>query len=253
MYDGMLAETVAVAGDGDDLIAAYLARPLAPGPLAGVVIAHHMPGWDEWTKEVVRHFARNGYLAICPHLFHREAPGASPDDAAAAARAIGGAPDDRVMGDLAGAAAVLRAMPNSNGKVAVLGHCSGGRQAYLAACQLAIDAAVDCYGGGVVMEPEHLSPARPVAPIDLTPQMRAPLLGLFGNDDRAPTPEQVDEIEAALQATGKTYEFHRYDGAGHAFFCTVRPSYRVEAALDGWERIFSFLGRHLDAATTPEA
>ncbi len=163
MYDGMLAETVRISGDGGDQIAAYLARPLAPGPLPGVVIAHHMPGWDEWTKEVVRHFARRGYLAICPHLFHREAPDASPDDAAAAARASGGAPDDRVMGDLAGAAAHLRSFTSSNGRVAVLGHCSGGRQAYLAACQLDLDAAVDCYGGGVIMTPDQLRPARPVS------------------------------------------------------------------------------------------
>ncbi len=247
MYDGMLAETVQITGEGGDLIAAYLARPLAPGPLPGVVIAHHMPGWDEWTKEVARHFARNGYLALCPHLFHREAPDASPDDAAAAARANGGAPDDRVMGDLGAAAEAVRALTNSNGKVAVLGHCSGGRQAYLAACRLPIDAAVDCYGGGVIMPAENLSPAMPVAPIELTPQMQAPLLGLFGNEDRFPTADQVDDIEATLEANGKTYEIHRYDGAGHAFFCTVRPSYRVEAALDGWERIFTFLGHHLAA------
>jgi carboxymethylenebutenolidase len=245
MYDAMLAETVRIAGHGGDLVPAYLARPLDPGPHAGVVIAHHMPGWDEWSKEVARHLARNGYLTLCPHLFHRDAPDASPDDAAAAARANGGAPDDRVMGDLAGAVAAVRALSNSNGKVAVLGHCSGGRHAFLAACRLDVDAAVDCYGGGVIMPAENLTPAMPVAPIDLAPQMRAPLLGLFGNDDRFPTPAQVDEIEATLRANGTTHEIHRYDGAGHAFFCTVRPSYRVEAALDGWERIFAFLGRHL--------
>ena len=247
MYDGMLAETINIQGHGGDIIPAYLARPLSSGTLGGVVIAHHMPGWDEWTKEVVRHLGRNGYLCICPDLFHREAPDASPSEQSAAARAAGGAPDDRVMGDLAAAAGVLRACTNSNGKVAVLGHCSGGRHAWLAACRIPVDAAVDCYGGGVVADADKLTPAQPVAPIDLTPQMQAPLLGLFGNEDTSPSPEQVDRMEKELQAAGKTYEFHRYDGAGHAFFCTIRPNYRVEAAIDGYQRIFDFLGRHLAA------
>ena len=72
-----------------------------------------------------------------------------------------------------------------------------------------------------------------------------PLLGLFGNDDQFPNPEQVDELEEALKAAGKTYEFHRYDGAGHAFFSVDRPAYRPEAAVDGWQRIFEWYGRYL--------
>src|SRR6476661_6286397 len=77
------------------------------------------------------------------------------------------------------------------------------------------------------------------------PDSGCPLLGLFGNDDQFPTPAQVDEIEKALRDAGKDYEFHRYDGAGHAFFSVDRPSYRVEAAIDGWQRISAFLGTHL--------
>jgi carboxymethylenebutenolidase len=79
------------------------------------------------------------------------------------------------------------------------------------------------------------------------PNLRAPLLGLFGNDDSYPTPEQVDELEEILKANAKTYEFHRYDGAGHAFFANDRPSYRPEAANDGWERIAAFFGTYLSA------
>jgi carboxymethylenebutenolidase len=71
------------------------------------------------------------------------------------------------------------------------------------------------------------------------------LLGLFGQEDQFPTPEQVDELEAALKAAGKTYEFHRYEGAGHAFFSVERTAFRPEAALDGWERIFTWFGTHL--------
>src|SRR5215470_1867667 len=99
MHDAMMmAETISITGHGGDQVEAYLARPLGPGPSGGVVVIHHMPGYDEGSKEITRTFAVHGYLAICPNLHYREAPGASPDDAAAAARAQGGVPDDRLVG-----------------------------------------------------------------------------------------------------------------------------------------------------------
>ena len=85
----------------------------------------------------------------------------------------------------------------------------------------------------------------PVAPIDMTSGLKVPLLGLFGNDDRAPSPEQVDQHEAALKAAGKDYEFHRYDGAGHGFFYWHRPLYRPEQTMDGWAKVWAFFGKHL--------
>ncbi|MBW8826388.1 MAG: dienelactone hydrolase family protein [Acidobacteria bacterium] len=245
MYDGMLSETINIQGHGGDMIPAYLARPMDSGPHGGVVVIHHMPGWDEGSKEITRTFARNGYLAICPHLHHRDAPGATPDEAAAAARAAGGPPDGRVIGDVGAAAGVVRACTSSNGKVGVIGYCSGGRHAYLAAAQLTLDAVVDCYGGNVVMAPDQLSDARPISPIDLTAQIGCPLLGLFGAEDRNPSPEMVAQMEAALQGAGKDFELHSYEGAGHAFFSVHRPNYRVEAAVDGWQKVFEFFGRHL--------
>src|SRR5271166_3777853 len=136
MTDSLRAETVRLTGHGGDEIEGYLAQPLDEGTYGGVVVIHHMPGYDEGTKEITRKFAAHGYLALCPNLYSREAPGASPDDAAAAARAQGGVPDSRLVGDVAGAAAYLREMSLSNGKVGVIGYCSGGRQAFLAAVSL---------------------------------------------------------------------------------------------------------------------
>src|SRR4051795_2530230 len=147
MYDATLAETVRFPGANGDLLEAYAARPLDPSPRGGVVVIHHLPGYDRETKEFVRRFATMGYNAVCPNLYTRIAPGASHDDAAAAARAQGGVPDDQVVGDVAGAAAYLRALSNSNGKVGVIGHCSGGRHAFLMSTTLPLDAAVVCYGG----------------------------------------------------------------------------------------------------------
>ena len=245
MYDAMQAETVRIAGHGGDEIEAYLARPLDRGPHGAVVVIHHMPGFDRQTKEITRRFAAEGYLALCPNLYSREAPGASPDDAAAAVRAAGGVPDERLVGDVAGAARYLRALSSSNGKVATIGYCSGGRQSFLAACSLQLDAAVDCYGAFIVGTPPEGSPLK-IGPIDhMAKDLSCPLLGLFGAEDQHPSPAEVAELEKALKQAGKTYEFHSYEGAGHAFFATNRPSYRPEAANDGWERIWTFFGRYL--------
>jgi carboxymethylenebutenolidase len=241
----MTAETIRIAGHDGDEIEAYTARPTDPGTRGGVVVIHHMPGYDRATKEIVRRFAELGYDAICPNLYWREAPGAAPDDAAATARAQGGVPDQRLVGDVGGAAQHLRSLESSNGKVGVIGYCSGGRQSVLAACNLELDAAVDCYGAFVTGTPPEGFPLRVTNLVDQLPNLRCPLLGLFGNEDQYPTPEHVNELEEILKAAGKPYEFHRYDGAGHAFFSVDRPSYRVAAANDGWERITEFYDKHL--------
>src|SRR5471032_275407 len=120
MTDAMRAETVMIAGAGGDEIEAYLAQPLDGPATGGVVVIHHMPGYDEQTKEITRNFAAHGYLAICPNLYWREAPGASPDDAAATARSLGGVPDDRLVGDVGGAVAHLKGHSLSNQKVATI-------------------------------------------------------------------------------------------------------------------------------------
>jgi len=245
MYEGMLAETMPLHGFGGGTINAYFARPLGPGPFPGVVVIHHMPGWDEWYREATRRFAAHGYAALCPNLYFRAGHG-TPEDVAAKVRAAGGAPDEQAIGDLAGALEYLRSLPILNGKVGVFGTCSGGRHAILAASRTpGFDAAVDCWGGGVVMKKEELTPARPVAPIDYTKDLACPLLGLFGEEDQNPTPEQVALHEAELKKHGKTYEFHMYPGAGHGFFYYHKKDYRQAPAVDGWEKIWAFFAKHL--------
>ena len=241
----MTAETIQIKGHGGDDIEAYVANPRSDGKRGGVVVIHHMPGYDRATKEITRRFAELGYDAVMPNLYWRDAPGAAPDDAAATARASGGVPDPRLIGDVAGAADYLRNLPSSNGKVGVIGYCSGGRQSVLAACNVDLNAAVDCYGAFVTGEPPEGFPLKVTNLVDQLPNIRCPLLGLFGNDDQYPSPEQVDELDRILTEQDKPHEFHRYDDAGHAFFNTDRPSYRPEAAADGWERIEAFFKTHL--------
>jgi len=247
MYEGMLAETVTIQGANGDVINAYYARPLGSGPFPGMVVIHHAPGWDEWYREATRRFAHHGYAAISPNLYFRDGHG-TPEDLGAKVRAAGGVPDDQVIGDVVGAMRYLRSLPYINGKVGVFGTCSGGRNAFLVACRAkGFDAAVECWGGRVVMSKEEITPKQPVAPIDYTKDLPCPLLGLFGNDDKSPSPEQVNQHEAELKKHGKNHEFHRYDGAGHGFFYYDRPAYRQEQAVDGWKKVLAFLEKHLSA------
>lgn len=247
MSDAMEARTVTITGHGGDEIEAYLARPLAETPRGGVVVIHHMPGYDIQTKEIVRRFAAEGYASICPNLHMREAPGATPDDAAAANRAAGGVPDERLVGDVDGAAKYLNSLPGANGKIGVIGYCSGGRQSLLAACSLKLDAAVDCYGAFVINTPPEGSGMKMAPMLDKLEHLSCPLLGLFGADDTFPGPEETAKLSAELDKFGKPHDFHTYDGAAHAFFSVNRPNYRPEAATDGWARILDFYGKHLAA------
>jgi carboxymethylenebutenolidase len=246
MTEELTAKTVSITGFGGDEIEAYLAVPDdSAGPRGGVVVIHHMPGYDSSTKEIVRKFAANGYAALMPNLYYRDAPGASPDDAAATVRAKGGVPDGRLVGDVGGAAEYLRGLPGSNGRVGVIGYCSGGRQSFLAACSLQLDAAVDCYGACIVNPPPEGMPLKVAPVVGLAGDLSCPLLGLFGADDKYPAPEETAELSKALDEIGKPHEFHTYEGAGHAFFAVDRIAYRPEAANDGWQKIWDFYGRHL--------
>ncbi len=245
---GISAEiTTYAAGNGDE-IHAYVVRPLADAPVPGVVLVHHMPGWDEFYQEFAERLARHGYLVICPDLYCRYGHG-TPDDVTAKVRSEGGVHDDSVVADCEAAAQWLRGNASCNGKVGIIGTCSGGRHALLAASRVGgFDAVADLWGGGVIMAPDQLTPARPVAPIDYTADLDAPLLGIFGNDDQSPTPDQVDEHQAELERHGKSCEFHRYDGAGHGFFYYHTPMYRQEQAMDAWGKVFAFFGSHLKSS-----
>jgi carboxymethylenebutenolidase len=245
MSDEMTTKTVMIAGAGGDEIEAYRAIPNSDQPHGGVVVIHHMPGLDRSTKEIVRRFAALGFDALCPNLYWRESPGATPDEAMATARAQGGVPDDRLVGDVAGSVAHLQSLSSSNNKVGVIGFCSGGRQSVLAGCRIETSAVIDCYGAFVTGTPPKEFPLRITNLVADLPNLRAPLLGLFGAEDKTPSPEHVAELEVILTANEKSYEFHTYDEAGHAFFDVDRPTFTRSAAIEGWKRISEFYDTHL--------
>lgn len=242
---GMTAVNMVIPGGGGDPIHAYIAQPDGAGPYPGVVLLNHAPGWDEFYREFSRRFAEHGYIAVAPNLYERYGHG-TPDDVAARVRGDGGVADASVIADGDAAMQWIKAQSTSNGKVGIIGTCSGGRHAVLVASSVpGFDAVADLWGGGVIAAPDQLTEKRPVAPIDLTANLNAPIIGLFGNDDRSPSPDQVNQHEAALQEHGKTYQFHRYDGAGHGFFYYQGMSYRPQAAMDGWANVDAWFKQYL--------
>lgn len=244
---GVSARVISYPSGGQDIHAYYAQPASAVAPRPGIVLVHHLPGWDEFYQEFAERLARHGYDVIAPDLYCR-AGHSTPDDVAAKVRSEGGVSDDQVVADLAAARAWLLDQPAASGKVAIMGSCSGGRHAVLTASRIpGFDAVVDLWGGAVVAGPDQLNDKRPVAPIDLTADLQAPLLGIFGNEDQSPSPEQVDIHEAELRRLGKDFEFHRYDGAGHGFFYHHTPRYRPEQAMDAWGKLFAFLQQRLSS------
>ena len=184
-------ETITYPGGGGDQVHAYVVRPEQEGPRPGVVVVHHMPGWDEFYQEFAERLGRHGYTVICPDLYCRFGHG-TPDDVAAKVRVAGGVADDSVVGR-------LRGRP---GLAEVASRAPTARSASSAPAPAA---ATPCWwrprvpgirrrrrpvGRGVIMADDQLTPSPPVAPIDYTEQLDAPLLGLFGNDDQSPTADR---------------------------------------------------------------
>jgi carboxymethylenebutenolidase len=245
MNDAMRARTVSITAADGAQVEAYYAEPERGEPHGGVVVIHHAPGYDEATKEIARRFAAEGFAALCPNLYSRQDPDVPPRQAAAHVS------DEQVTTDVAAAADYLRSRPEANGKVGVIGYCTGGRQAVLAACQLEMDAAVDVYGAFATRStpPGDKLPRASIA--HLLHKLSCPLLGLFGAEDPAPPPDEARELADALTGHGKEFEIEIYENAGHAFFSVDSPKYRTAAALAGWQRILGWFGRYLASQEKP--
>lgn len=246
---GIIAESTVVRSHDGLNIETYFARPISREQVGSVVVLHHLPGYDEATKEIVRKLASHGYAAACPNLYHRESPGMDADQAAEAAKGRGGVPDDQVVNDCAASARMLRALPYTNDKVAVMGFCSGGRQAFIAASSpevTQIDAVVNCYGALTGSWPAEHPLASSAEVIDQVADLSAPMLGLFGKEDVRPSTADVEAAREALSREGKTFEFHSFDGAGHAFFSVDRAAYRPAAATEGWRLVWNWLATYLE-------
>lgn len=246
-----VTERITLKGHNGDEIEAYTARPSEPGRYPGVVVIHHLPGWDAWTREIVRKFADAGYNAISPHLFSRWLPG-SEGELRKKAFETWGPPDPQVMGDIAASARYLKSQGSSNGKAGCIGFCSGGRQTLLFACSSsALDVAVDCWGGFTLYasRDEVTIPTRPVPVADLIPGLACPLMIAVGAEDTNPSPADADVLRERLWNADKDFRIEVFEHAGHAFFADYRPSYQEEAAEQLWHEVVPYLREHLSPSS----
>jgi carboxymethylenebutenolidase len=221
-------------------IDAYMSQPATPGRYPGVIVTMEGMGLEDHMKDLCRRFAEEGYIAISPDLYTREGRPA-PDKIMGTLMSV---PDSQTMADLEGAALHLKSHANANGKVGIIGFCSGGRYTLMFACTSNnIDAAVDSAGGNII--PDEATPSRPQAVIDMIEGLSCPLLALFGEEDDNPSPAHAARLKEELDKHNKTYQFKTYADAGHAFFADYRPSYRAAPAQDMWHRVLLFYGQHL--------
>lgn len=217
----------------------YVAVPQGTGPFPAVVVIQHAGGVDQFIQTMTERVAAAGFVGISPDLYHREDPNSSDDAMTRMTRLR----DVNIIMDVNAAIQHLKGMPEVRAdRIGITGFCMGGRVTYLMAAQNPQDlkAAVVFYGGNI-LRPWGEGPA----PFDLTERIQAPILGLFGELDQNPTPDEVQKISAELTRLGKAHEFHVYPDAGHAFMSEGRPSYREHAARDAWPRCVDWFKRHL--------
>ena len=226
----------------DGRIPAYAARPDRPGRYPTVLVIEEIFGVHEYIKDVGRRLAKAGYLAVAPELYARLADLSKMTDPQQIVRdVISKAPDATLLGDLDASAAWARMHGGGDARLAVIGFCRGGRDTWLyAAHNPNLRAAVAWYGplGGAP------TAIQPHTALQLAPELRCPLLGLYGAADQSIPTDQVQAAAAAARQAGRTVEIVIYPGAGHGFHADYRPSYDRAAAEDGWRRMLAWLRGH---------
>jgi len=241
---GLIAGEVTIPV-GDFKMPAYRAAPAGKTGAPVVLVISEIFGVHEHIADVARRFAKAGYFAIAPELFVRQGDATAYGEIGKLiAEVISKVPDAQVMGDLDASVAWAKAEGADTGKLGVTGFCWGGRITWLyAAHNPAVKAGVAWYGRLV----GQANPLQPTNPVELAGKLHAPVLGLYGGQDSGIPLATVDQMKAALAAgsvAARASEFHVYPDAPHAFHADYRPSYRKEAAEDGWRRCRDWFARH---------
>ena len=248
-------EDLTFPGAGGTQINGYLARPADSDPAdndsakrPGMIVIHEAMGLNEHIRDVSNRFANLGYVALGVDLYTREGGPPPMGDVQAMMARLFSMSDATVIGDLEGAADLLRARADATGKVGCIGFCMGGRYTLLlAGSSDRLDAAVDCWGGFIdrATPDELATPERPTPPLELAPKLTCPLLAAVGDEDQNPSPELGARLRERAQESGWEVKVDLYEGAGHAFFADYRPTYRPDPAAKLWQQIVPFLARHL--------
>jgi carboxymethylenebutenolidase len=232
-------------GYKNDPITAYVARPAKSGSYPGILLVHGIHGYEEHMRDMARRFSAIGYAAIVPALYSREEylGVVEEEDFEKARKWLSSRPDAQTVGDLEEALTYCtRQEYVQPGKIGLIGFCSGGSAALLFACSTqGLSCFVNCYSGNI----RRATETNPVPIIDRVKNLCCPMLGLFGRDDKNPSPQDVDMLRQALTRAEKTFDIVSYKNAGHAFLSDTRDSYRPEAAHAAWGRIVEWFSNYL--------
>lgn len=220
---------------------AYRAAPQGLGPYPVVLVIHEIFGVHEHIRDVARRFAKLGYLAIAPELFERQGDVKQLANIEEIRPVVASVPDEQVLADLDAALAWATQHGGDIDRVGVTGFCWGGRITWLyAAHQPRLKAAVAWYGRLVGESTAN----QPRFPLDVAGKLLAPVLGLYGGADAGIPLDTVAQLQQALAKVGSVSTVHVYPDTPHAFYADYRPSYRAEAAADGWQRLQAWFKRH---------
>jgi len=238
-------EYVTLALDDGTAMRSYVARSATPAS-RGVIVCQEAFGVNAHIRDVTERFARLGFLAIAPELFHRTAPGFEGryDDFPSVRGHIRALSDDGMAADLRAAYTWLTANGGSTFPVAAVGFCMGGRAAVLTAMTVPVACAVSFYGGGIA--PNANNPGL----LNRVGELRAPVLLFWGGRDKHLGPDQILAVTQALRDAGKNYVNVEISDADHGFFCDARPSYSPVAAAHAWALVVAFLDTYTSGRLT---
>ncbi|MGA8762277.1 MAG: dienelactone hydrolase family protein [Candidatus Sulfotelmatobacter sp.] len=216
---------------GDETVQAMLYTPVGKGPFPALIVIHEWWGLNDWVKDQASEFAAQGYVALAIDLY-RGRVATTPEMAHEIMR---GVPEDRARRDLHAAFEFLSAQPNVNQRrIGSIGWCMGGGYSLDVALQEPTLAATVINYGHLATDPDALK------------KINAPILGLFGGQDRGITPDDVHKFEAAVKQAGKKIDIKIYDDAGHGFENpNNKEGYRAEDAADARKRTLTFLAENL--------
>jgi carboxymethylenebutenolidase len=228
-------DSVSVSGKS---MRVYIGVPEGEPRRVGILIAQHGPGLDAFIQDVVHRLFRAGYIAAAPELFHRQ-PAQVPDGTSR----VSLLKDDEIIADMSATLAHMKSLKDPVvGPIGITGFCMGGRVSYLmAAASSEIKACTVFYGGNMFKQWGGLP-----TPFDRSKDINCPVIGFYGNEDTNPSPDDVNKIDAELTRLGKPHEFHRYNGAGHAFQNFLDAArYRERPARGSWSEMLAFFAQHL--------
>jgi carboxymethylenebutenolidase len=222
----------------------YYARPTGVQKPPIILVAMEIFGLHEYIKDVTRRLGHLGALAVAPNYYFRaETNGVDLtklDDMQKLFPIVDAKTDTELFSDLDSTVAWATAQGGDANRLGIMGFCRGGRTVWhYSSHNPNLKAGVAFYGSLT-----DKNDAAPKSSIDLAPEVKEPVLGLYGEADTGITPEQVKQMEAAMKAAGKTAEFHEYPGAPHGFHADYRPSYRKEAAEDAWSQMTAWFKKY---------